>query len=378
MLNNTCSLTHILIHNVINSSMPHNAKFISKQVTWLPAPLRRATINPFWKCVRALRRENTGIAPLKQGSVLHSDEPAKPHILNKHFGSVFAPPDDEDIPVLPGPSFPNIRKLIINVWGVSKLPLNVKPNKATGPDNIPCRLPKEAAHEISPVLTDIFISSLQSGSLPKDWKLACVFKKGKTNEPANYCPISLTSVCSKLLEHILCHHIREHLDNLSILSVFQHGFRSGHYCFSQLFVTIHDFMTAVDRGIQTHVAVLDFSKAFDLVPHRRLLGKLKHYSITGPTLPVTSGVQQGTLLLFLLYTNDLPVSPQVFDYLQMIVCYITSVDDQLELLNDLTRLEEWALTWGMKFNLSKCTILSVSRSSTHQVLFLMWGHLKSG
>ena len=171
--------------------------------------------------------------------------------------------------------------------GVTRLLLNVTPDKATGPDKIPCRLLKEAAHELSPVLTDIFTSSLRSESLPKDWKLARVapvFKKGNTNEPANYRPTSLMCVCSKLLEHIICHHIREHLDNLSILFVFQHGFRSGHSCISQLLVTVHDFMTAFDRGIQTDVTVLDFSKTFDVVPHHRLLGKLKHYGITGPTL----------------------------------------------------------------------------------------------
>ena len=116
----------------------------------------------------------------------------------------------------------------------------MKPNKASGSDNIPCRLLKEAADEIAPVLTDILYSSFRSGFLPKDWKLgrvALVFKKGNTNEPADYRPIFLTCVCSKLLEHIICHHIREHLDNLSILSVFQHGFRSGHSCVSQLLVT---------------------------------------------------------------------------------------------------------------------------------------------
>ena len=109
----------------------------------------------------------------------------------------------------------------------------------------------------------------------------------------NYRPISLTCVCSKLLKRITCHHIREHIDNLSILCVFQHGFRSGHSWFSQLLVTVRDFMTAFDRGIQTYVTVLDFSKAFDVVPHRRLLEKLRHYGITGPTLNLISEFLSG-------------------------------------------------------------------------------------
>ena len=58
------------------------------------------------------------------------------------------------------------------VNGVTKLLSNVKPNKATGPDNLPCHLLKEAFNEIAPILTDIFISSLSSGTLPSDWKRA--------------------------------------------------------------------------------------------------------------------------------------------------------------------------------------------------------------
>ena len=114
----------------------------------------------------------------------------------------------------------------IDVHGVEKLLSNIKPNKASGPDAIPCRVLKEAASELAPILTDIFATSLSSGKLPADWKLAKVapvFKKGNTNEAANYRPISLTCVCCKLLEHIVCHAISKHLDDHNILSKFQHG-----------------------------------------------------------------------------------------------------------------------------------------------------------
>ena len=81
----------------------------------------------------------------------------------------------------------------INVCGVQKLLHTIKPNKASGPDSIPCRVLKEAASELAPALADIFNSSLSVGTLPDDWKTAHVapaFKKGNTNAAENYRPIS--------------------------------------------------------------------------------------------------------------------------------------------------------------------------------------------
>ena len=182
---------------------------------------------------------------------------------------------------LSGSKFPDISGLIITVNGVTKLLSNVMPNKATEPDNLPCRLLKEASNEIALIVTDIFISSLSAGTLPSNRKkarVAPVFKKGNTNDSANYRPISLTCVCSKVMGHIICNHVHGHLDHHSILSKVQHGFRTGHTCISQLLNTVQDLMVAYDKHKQSDVAVLDFSKAFDVVPHQRLLAKLQHRS----------------------------------------------------------------------------------------------------
>ena len=102
-----------------------------------------------------------------------------------------------------------------------------------GPDNIHPYILKNCANEISPILQVIFTQSLDTGILPSDWLMAnvCpVYKKGNRTSTANYRPISLTSVCSKTMEHIIYHSIMNHLNSNSILIDTQHGFRSQHSC----------------------------------------------------------------------------------------------------------------------------------------------------
>ena len=120
------------------------------------------------------------------------------------------------------------------------------------------------------MLASIFRQSLSTGELPDSWLttwITPVFKKGPKNDPSNYRPVSLTCVICKVLEHVVCSHMRSHFDKFGILSQYQHGFRKFFSCESQLLLTTHDLMVRVDRKEPVDVAVLDFSKAFDTVPH---------------------------------------------------------------------------------------------------------------
>ena len=153
--------------------------------------------------------------------------------------------------------------------------------------------------------------------------------------------------------------------------------------------------------------ILDFSKAFDTVPHSKLLHKMKLYGVDGninswlsdfltnrkmkvvvdgeesDSVTVDSGVPQGTVLgplLFLCHINDLPdaVKSTVRLFADDCLLYrsIRNMDDHLALERDLQQLETWAKTWGMRFNAKKCYLMSINQVSTF--LSTRWPHIATG
>ena len=111
-----------------------------------------------------------------------------------------------------------------------------------------------------------------------------LFKKGDQSDPANNRPISLTSICCKTMEHIIQSQVMQHLDIHKILFYKQHGFRKKRSCDSQLLAMIQDISAHLDEEEQIDAVLLDFTEAFDKVPHQRLLLKLRYYGIGDSTL----------------------------------------------------------------------------------------------
>ena len=199
-----------------------------------------------------------------------------------------------------------------------------------------------------------------------------------------------------------------HLQQHSILSKNQHGFRTGHSCETQLVTTIEDLALSLECGQQVDMLILDFSKAFDTVAHQRLLHKLDHYGIrdsikgwisiwlTTRTQKVVvdgeastedqvrSGVPHGTVLgplMFLLYINDIGHKTSTGTHLRLFaddsLLYreIRSIQDGTILQEDLQTLVEWSATWQMKFHPLKCYHLRVTKKETPlDIQYEMLGH----
>ena len=355
----------------------------------------------FWSYVKAKSTQTSNVAPLKINGRLVTDAKERAEALNQQFQKAFSEESScsaEDFTSRTGLSVDEegqCNTITITEEGVRKLLKALNPAKAPGPDGISPRLLRDLADELAPALTLIFQSSLDSGEVPQDWRTAYVtpiFKKGQHYDPANYRPISLTSVPCKILEHILVSTIMTYAESNDILCDEQHGFRRGRSCETQLIGFVDEVSHSLEKGGQIDTIVMDFSKAFDKVSHSLLIHKLKHLGIAGPInrwiasflsdrkqavvvegaisnyVRVESGVPQGSVLgpsLFLLYINDLPsnLASEARLFADDTLCHhpISSTEDQETLQDDIRKLEKWEETWRMSFNPDKCETLTITR-----------------
>ncbi|KAJ3652272.1 hypothetical protein Zmor_018251 [Zophobas morio] len=160
----------------------------------------------------------------------------------------------------------------------------LKVSKSPGPDLITAKTLHECADTLSEVLCILMKQSFDSGTLPADWKIATVrpiFKKGDKLDASNYRPISLTSVVSKIMESIIYDQLIKYLIDHHLIPNEQHGFLPGKSIQSNLLTCLSVWTREVDCGNSVDVIFLDFSKAFDKVPKRRLLYKLQCLGISG-------------------------------------------------------------------------------------------------
>ena len=357
---------------------------------------------PFYQYMAKQTKCHTRVGPLKDknGKIQNKDEEMV-DMLNQQFTSVFTSED----PNLPTPEqvfFGESPLVTCNILPemVSAKINRLNPNKAHGPDKIYPRIVKELSDILSCPLSILFNKSLNEGVVLPDWKMAnvtSIFKKGDRTSPANYRPISLTSIICRLMESILRDAILHHLKLHNLIRPSQHGFMPKRSCVTNLLEFLEDITRLVDEGHSIDLVYLDFAKAFDKVPHARLLSKVEAHGICGniakwikewlndrkqkvvlngcesKTASVTSGVPQGSVLgpiLFVIYIDDIDTA---IDTLLVIMkkfaddTKVAAVVDTYEQSQTfqlhLDKIFRWSREWQMIFNVDKCKVMHIGRNN---------------
>lgn len=359
------------------------------------ASLSKRNPKEFFRYVNSRKPARSNIGPLASGGNLITSDVGIAGVLNEYFTSVFT---EESVDAIPETTVRYLGEHPLSTITCTEADIldkigKLKANKSAGPDGYLPRVVKAVSNEIAPHLLKIFNKSLETGTVPDDMHIANVtpiFKKGPKDSPGNYRPISLTSTVGKMLESVIADQIVQHLEDNSLLGNSQHGFRKKRSCLTNLLTFFHHMLSVYDHSGAIDILYLDFKKAFDKVPHKRLLSKVRALGVVDRAAdwiehwlsgrrqrvvvngecsewaPVSSGVPQGSVLgplLFLIYINDLDTG---------IISKLSKFADDTKLganaanptavaflQDDLNRIGEWSEKWQMPFNTDKCAVMHI-------------------
>lgn len=360
--------------------------------------LKDDNVSSLFKLVKKRTGLKRTIPPLHVNGTSVTEGVEKANVLNAAFSKNFIP-DNGKFPTL----FPYTDAVCESVdflqAQVHSALSSLKNSNAVGPDGHSATFYKQIKQSISLPLTFIFSMSFESGRLPSCWKTANVvpiYKKGNAADPANYRPIALTAIPCKVMEKIIRRTMLTFLDDNSLLLKDQFGFLPGRSTVLQLLSVVDEWTKAMESRTPVDVILVDYAKAFDSVVHNKLLAKLEFYgfqgkllkwiegflsnrlmrvmvdSVASSELPVISGVPQGSVLgplLFVLYLNDLTVSPaqvklnKFADDTKLHGCIKDeSGHSELQLATD--QLEKWSLDWQLPIAALKCSSFHIGRNNS--------------
>ena len=344
----------------------------------------------YWNILNTFLQRNKIpiIPPLWENGNFVIDYAKKAEIFNDYFAMQGVPLDTSlSPPPLHLRTTQKLSTIPIEDDFILKIIRSLNPNKASGWDEISPMMVKICDSAIVKPISLIFKSCIETGIYPNKWKMSnvCpVYKKNSKNNKANYRPISLLPILSKIFEKMIFNSLYLYFTENNLLVNCQSGFIKGDSCVSQLLSIVHSIHENLDSkpSLDTKGIFLDLSKAFDKVWHQGLISKLQSYGIEGNLLnlftnyldnrkqrvvingatsswkPIKSGVPQGSVLgplIFLIFINDLPddlkCNPKLFaDDVSLIAVMYDNEKSTENIITDLKLLHEWSVTWKMEFN----------------------------
>lgn len=351
----------------------------------------------FFKYTRNFVKPRSRITCVQRpdGSLLENG-PDIAEFVNDHFVSVFT---DEPPGPVPSPRTgwcaASIVDINFTVSDVREKLLALNPHKSSGPDEIKSLILRRCAYQLCNPLYIIFRKVIDSGIIPADWKCANITpipKVASSKKVNDLRPISLTSIPAKIIESLIWGEIIPFLIENNRIGKHQHGALRNRSTVTSLLDSLNRWTEAFDDPSVPGIDVLyvDFQKAFDSVPLRRLLSKLEHAGIRGRLLSffqafllarkqrvvlnghvsqwkdVISGIPQGTLsgpFSFLVFIDDLPAT--IDDHTTLFVDdvkidrAIHSRSDCISLQNSLDCLQEWCDDFLLTPKPTKCSVLRI-------------------
>lgn len=305
------------------------------------------------------------------------------HPLNSYELLTFLPSFDIQLPF---PTFSEAE--------VSNALNSVDPSKGPGSDKLPPAFIQRCAQVLGLPVCILFNLSLSEGIFPDAWKVSAVtpiHKAGSTHDVQNYRPISILCCLAKTLELLI--HERMYAAAKPIISHSQHGFVKNRSTTTNLMVYVSALNSSLEKRRQVDSIYVDFSKAFDKVPHELALRKLErlgfpHWLIIwlqsylrersayvklrfakSARFATPSGVPQGSHLgplIFVLFVNDLihHLKSEHLMYADDLKIYrtISTIVDCAALQQDIDAIANWCDVNGMEMNALKCKVLSFSKS----------------
>ena len=250
--------------------------------------------------------------------------------------------------------------------------IHKKGNKHVGGNYRPVSLTRICCKILESTMPDALIKFMKENRLFSD--ITAIHKKGNKHVGGNYRPMSLTRICCKIIESKMRDALIKFMKENCLFSDRQFGFLGGRSTTLQLLKVLDKWTEVLDRGGYVDVVYCDFMKAFDTVPHGRLIQVLNHYGVddylvtwikgfltnrrqrvvvngqNSSWYEVKSGIPQGSVLapvLFVVYINtkmDVVDNSEVFLFADdaMVFHEISSNSDSSKLQADLNRMCAWS------------------------------------